>query len=322
MTKPAGLSLRVSDVRAEARDVLVFELRDPAGAALPAFTAGAHLEVRLGPNLIRHYSLCGDPADRSRYCLGVGLAHDSRGGSKHMHQHVRVGATLSVSAPRNNFPLAPDAAESVFIAGGIGITPIMAMIRTAIAADQPWRLFYCARNRSRAAFYEELKALAPERCDFHFDDEHGGARFDAPARLAGIAREAHLYTCGPAPLMKAVEEAAADRPAANLHFEWFSADPAAAAGSEGDRAFTVILRNSGARFVVPPGKSILEMLEERDEGVPYSCRQGLCATCRTGVLAGVPDHRDTVLSAAERAANDSMMICVSRAQSETLELDL
>jgi tetrachlorobenzoquinone reductase len=146
--------VKVSKVRCEARDVLLLELRDPAGGVLPAFTPGAHLEVALANGLVRHYSLCNDPAERDRWCVGVGLARDSCGGSRFIHDTVRVGSTLSVSGPRNHFPLDPSPSESVFIAGGIGITPIMAMIRSCVAKNREWRLFYCARNRQRAAFYE------------------------------------------------------------------------------------------------------------------------------------------------------------------------
>lgn len=313
------MTLKVNAVRCEARDVLWLELRDPLGRQLPAFTAGAHLEVHLANGMVRHYSLCNDPAERDRYCLGVGLSRDSRGGSRHLHDQVRVGTALTVSSPRNNFPLELAASESVFVAGGIGITPILAMIRACIAARRPWRLFYCARNRQRCAFYEELRELGADRCHFHFDDEQDGTRFDVSAMLRRVAPDAHLYTCGPEPLMKAMEAACADRAPDRVHFEWFTA---AAVDTTTDQPFTIVLRNSGTRYEVPPGRSILEVLEDHDAGVPYSCREGLCATCRTTVLAGEVDHRDSVLSAAEKASNKEMMICVSRAKSAVLELEL
>lgn len=319
MAPPDRLTLKVSAIHCEARDVLVLELRDPDGGALPPFTPGAHLEIQLPGGLIRHYSLCNDPAERDRYCLGVGLARDSRGGSRYIHQQVRLGTQLTVSAPRNNFPLELAAEDYVFIAGGIGITPIMAMIRSCVATNRRWQLFYCTRNRQRTAFYEDLRALAPDRCHFHFDDEQEGRLFDVAAALGKVPGTAHLYTCGPEPLMKAVEAAAADRPPDRVHFEWFTA---AAVDTTADTPFTVILRDSGTRYEVPPGRSILEVLEDHGAGVPYSCREGLCGTCRTTVLAGLPDHRDSVLSAAERASNSEMMICVSRARSATLELEL
>lgn len=318
MVADQRLNLRVSAVRCEARDVMLIELRDPGGAALPSFTAGAHLEITLDKNLVRHYSLCNDPAERDRYWLGVGLARDSRGGSRRVHDTVRVGATLTVSAPRNNFPLDDSNDPAVFVAGGIGITPIMAMIRACEARGRPWQLHYCTRNRQRTAFYEDLRGLDPKAVRFHFDDEQP-ALFDAAAALAGVPATSHVYCCGPAPLMHAVQAATAGRDPDRVHFEWFTA---VAVDTAADSAFTVLLRSSGKRLEVPAGRSILDVLEDAGEGVPYSCREGLCATCKTPVLAGIPDHRDSVLSPAERAANDQMLICVSRAKSELLELDL
>jgi len=318
MAADQRLKLRVSALRAEARDVLLIELRDPQGAPLPAFTAGAHLEITLDPGLVRHYSLCNDPVERDRYQLGIGLARDSRGGSKHIHDTVRVGSSLTVSAPRNNFPLDASNDLAVFVAGGIGITPVMAMIRACLASGRPWRLHYCSRNRQRTAFYEDLRALPPDRVHFHFDDEQP-ALFDAAARLADVPAASHVYCCGPAPLMHAVQAATANRDPARVHFEWFSAG---AADTSADQPFEILLRSSGKRLQVPAGRSILEVLEDAGEGVPFSCREGLCATCRTPVLAGVPEHRDSLLSPAERAANDQMLICVSRAKTALLELDL
>ncbi|RWU25008.1 oxidoreductase [Pseudomonas alkylphenolica] len=311
------LTLKVTDIRCEAKDVMVLELKHPDGKDLPPFTAGAHLEIYLQGNLIRHYSLCNDPAERGRYCIGVGLAKESRGGSEYIHRSVRVGMSIQCSAPRNNFPMDSSAIEHVFIAGGIGVTPIMAMIKTCIREGKKWRLLYCTRNRQRTAFYEELKALAPDSCHFHFDDEQTDF-FQPTEALIDIDPQAHIYCCGPMPLMKAVEAAESKRDPSHVHFEWFTA---AAVDTAQDKPFKVILR-SGAEFEVPTGKSILDVLEERDEGVPYSCREGLCATCRTGVISGVPDHRDSVLSKAERDSNSCMMICVSRALTETLQLDL
>lgn len=312
------LQLQVHALHCEARDVRVVELRDPRGAPLPAFTAGAHLELQLPNGLVRHYSLCNDPAERHRYCIGVGLACNSRGGSRYLHQQLHLGTRLQSSAPRNHFELAPDAGETVFIAGGIGITPIMAMIHHSRAQGRRWRLFYCARSRQRCAFYEDLRALAPEHCTFHFDDEAGGC-FDPAAALAGVPMHAHVHTCGPAPLMDAVAAAARGRAPETLHFEWFSAARATQADNP---PFTVVLRQSGRRLEVPPDRSILDVLEAHDLCVPYSCREGLCATCRTTVLAGEVDHRDRVLGAAERASHREMLICVSRARSAVLELDL
>jgi vanillate O-demethylase ferredoxin subunit len=314
------MELVVSDVICEANDVLVFELRSPSGAPLPPFEPGAHLEVHLANGLIRHYSLCNDSRERHRFRIGVGLARESRGGSKFLHHSQRLGSTLSVVGPRNNFPLAQDAAPSLFVAGGIGITPIMAMIRACVAMGTDWRLVYCVRNRQRAAFLEELCEIDAARVTVHADDEHKGSFLDIPELLARVPESTHIYCCGPAPLMTAVEKAAEGRPASHVHFEWFTAKPVEPEPAL--KAFTVLIRSSGQQFEVSPGKSILEVLEENGLSVPYSCREGLCATCVTGVLSGTPDHRDGVLSDEEHAANDRMAICVSRSLTETIELDL
>ena len=306
-------------MRCEARDVVVLDLRRADGDALPAFSAGSHLEITLDNGLVRHYSLCNDPAERHRYCIGVGLARESRGGSRFVHEQVRVGSVLSVSTPRNHFAIDPSGAEAVFIAGGIGITPILSMIHACEAASTPWRLLYCARNRQRTAFYEDLRSLAGDRCRFHFDDEQDGRLFDAASALAEVGDHAHIYTCGPEPLMRSVESATRGRPEACVHFEWFTAAPVDASA---DKAFTVVLRRSGARYEVPPGRSILDVLEDHGAGVPYSCREGTCGTCQTAVLQGEVDHRDHVLTSAQKAAHRDILPCVSRAKSEILELDL
>lgn len=319
MDAPSLLELRVSALRCEARDVLWIELERANREPLPAFDAGAHLELHLPGQMVRHYSLCNDPRETHRYCIGVGLARDSRGGSKYIHEHLRVGQTLKVTPPRNNFPLSDATGPTVFIAGGIGITPILSMLRACRAAARPWRLFYCARNRARAAFYEELVALDRDAIRFHFDDEQQGHWFDAAAALDTVPHDAHIYTCGPEPLMRAVEAAGAARPSDRLHFEWFSAR---APETRVNRAFTVRLVRSARDVHVPADRSLLDALEDSGNGVPWSCREGLCATCRVDVLAGECDHRDSVLSADERAANRSILVCVSRARGERLELDL
>lgn len=320
MARAERLRLVVADARSAARDVRWLELRSTDGKALPPFSPGSHLEIDVAPGVIRHYSICNDPCETDRYCIGVGLARDSRGGSKFMHQQVRVGDVLACSAPRNNFPLDLAAAGFVFVAGGIGITPILSMLTACQNERKPWMLLYAARSRPRAAFYEELSSAYAGQCRFHFDDEQGGA-LDVEAALKEVSEHAQIYCCGPEPLMKAVEHATRHRPPDSVRFEWFSA-PADAAADVVNRPFSVVLHSSGQRFDVPADQSILGVLEANGCGVPFSCREGLCATCRTGVVRGVPDHRDQVLSATERAANDQMLICVSRAQSDEIELDL
>jgi tetrachlorobenzoquinone reductase len=320
----SSLRLRVTDVAAEAKDVLALELRDPQGRDLPPVEPGAHLEITLGNGQIRHYSLCHDTRERSRYVIGVGLAAASRGGSRHIHQNVRVGDLLSINAVRNQFALHEGAAHYRFIAGGIGITPIMAMIEHCAARGADWSLLYCVRGRHRAAFLERLAPWG-ERVRFHFDDEAGGKTADFDAALARPRGNEHIYCCGPAPLMQAVQRAAAGWPDGSVHFEWFAAPVAPAAGAADgteDGGFALLLRRSGARLEVRAGQSMLEALEANGYAVPFSCREGLCRTCETPLCAGEADHRDFVLSQAEKDAQRSVMLCVSRARTPTLELDL
>lgn len=189
----------IAQIHAEGKDVLSFELVDPQGRELPSFEPGAHLEVHLPNGLIRHYSLCNDYRERNRYQIGVGLSAQSRGGSRLLHGSLKTGERLRISAPRNNFPLVTDGAHYSFIAGGIGITPILAMIRWCLANEKPWTLHYLARNRLRAAFYEELLALGGEQVKFHFLDEHDGQPLDIEHTVAAMPAYTHIYCCGPAP---------------------------------------------------------------------------------------------------------------------------
>lgn len=319
----AGRRLRLQVVSLDrgTEGVVMLELRDPGGRPVPAFTPGAHLEVYLPNGLVRHYSLCNDSTESDRYVLGVGLAASSRGGSSYLHRELAAGDTLETSVPRNNFPLVADAPEYCFIAGGIGITPILSMIRWCVRNSRAWRLYDCARSRRRAPLYEELRALASaeDRIRFHFDDEHEGHLFDPRPVLDSLAATTHVYCCGPGPLMDAVSAARGSRLEELYHFEWFTPVRPEAAG---DRSFCVVIHSSGQRIDVPGGRSILSVLEEHGLGVPSSCREGLCGTCETPVLSGVPDHRDRVLTEEQKRANRSMMICVSRAKSDVIELDL
>lgn len=313
--------LIVSRIVREASGVLGLHLRSPDGAMLPAFEAGAHVDVALGNGLLRQYSLCGDPAERDVYRLGVGLAPDSRGGSRYVHDQLRAGDLVDIGEPRQLFGLHAQAASHVFIAGGIGITPILSMIHACVRRGEPWRLLYCVRDRDAAAYLSEL-AVHGERVALHVDREQGGARCDLDAYLGGQREPGqHIYCCGPGPLMDAVAAACerAGIAAARVHYERFSA--ATAAAPEPGAAFTVRLARSGGCHEVPADKSVLDVLEAAGVAWPYSCREGLCRSCEAGVLSGAVDHRDYVLSDEERAANRSMMVCVSRGCG-TLELDV
>ncbi|WP_419736539.1 PDR/VanB family oxidoreductase [Pseudomonas sp. COR18] len=312
------LTLQITDLIAEAKGVMVVELRAPSGEALPPFKPGAHIELHLPGDIVRQYSLCNDARERHRYCVGVGLSPTSRGGSRHVHQSLRLGDTLTVSPPRNHFPLDEDAPGFVFFAGGIGITPVWSMIQWCEANHRLWHLYYLVRSRQRAAFLEQLQAFG-DRVTMHADDQAGGL-FDVAAAIGQQPSHVHFYTCGPTPLMLAVEAAASGFPEEQVHFEWFT--PKAPANDATDKPFTVQLARSGKSLEVPADKSILQVLEANGLRVESSCREGTCASCEICVLEGTPDHRDSVLTAAERRKNDVMMICVSRAFSESLVLDL
>jgi len=311
------LKLRVTARSLAADGVVLIELQPADGEILPGFKPGAHIEVQLPDGLRRHYSLCGDPDARDRYRIAVALAEPSRGGSAYMHQSLNVGDVIVTSTPRNNFPLVEDSQRYQFIAGGIGITPILPMLRWCEANNRSWRLLYLLRGRARAAFLDDLAPFAG-RVQTHFDDEAGGV-FDIGAALNDVARDAHIYCCGPGPLMEAVEQAAADRDSAYVHFEWFTPkDQSALANTP----FTVILARSRREVAIPADRSILETLQASGMKLPFSCREGLCATCETAVLAGTPDHRDQILTPEEKQVSQSMMICVSRAKSPSITLDL
>lgn len=311
--------VQVADVRAEALDVMTIELRAEGGVQLPPFEPGAHLDLHLPNGLVRQYSLTNDWREHDRYVIGVARVADSRGGSSFVHSGIRAGMALTIGGPLNNFALDPDAEGFLFIAGGIGVTPIMSMIRWCVANGKPWRLIYAARSRQRAAFYEELCGLARHSAQFHFDDECGQV-LDVAAAIAGLQDGERIYCCGPTPLMDAVKTLTAHLPAGTVRFEYFSVPDSD--GPQESNAFKVRLERAGVEFEVPENKSILEVLEEHGIEHPFSCREGLCGTCLTDVLAGEPDHRDYVLSDEERASGKMMTICCSRSKSPQLVLDL
>ena len=290
------------------------------GQPLPVADAGSHIDVRLPNGLIRQYSVHRyDPSDGS-YSIGVGLSEPSRGGSAFIHAYLRVGDMLEVSAVRNNFPLERNAGTYLFIAGGIGITPILSMIRWCDANDKLWQLLYCVRSRSRAAYIEHLPRGG--KLVFHTDDENAG-RPDLQAFIRQASSTDQLYCCGPAPLMNAVRDVAqAYLPSDQVHFELFSAPQLGAPEKQQNNSFVVELARSGMEVTVPANTSLLDALEGAGIMVPYSCREGLCRTCECRVLAGEIDHRDYVLSDEERASNAVILQCVSRAKSSRLVLDI
>jgi len=304
--------VRVRSVTDESEDVRSFELVDPAGMPLPPWTPGAHVDVLLPGGLVRQYSLCGDPDDAGVYRIAVLREPSGRGGSAHLHERVQPGATLEIRAPRNNFSLT--AAEGhLLIAGGIGITPLLPMVRDLHRRGLPWQLHYGGRTRARMAFATELAAYG-ERVSWHPEDERGLIPLDEI--LGGAAPGTLVYCCGPEALLAAVERAC---PPEILRTERFRPKEVEPVGP--DRPLTVVLHRSGRSVEVPAHLSVLDALERAGEDVPSSCREGTCATCETPVLEGEIDHRDSVLTEAEREAGKTMMICVSRALSERLVLD-
>jgi ferredoxin-NADP reductase len=307
---------RVADKREVAAGVVELKLREVNDAPLPVWEPGAHVDLILDGVPTRQYSLCGDPADRHEYRLGVLRDPDGRGGSLHVHDRLQVGDTVRVRGPRNNFPFVASPGY-LFIAGGIGITPILPMIRAADAAGAKWRLVYGGRQRASMAFLDELTQYS-DRVSVRPQDETGLLPLDT---LLGTAQpDTLIYTCGPEPLLAAVESHSLGWPSASLRVERFAPKPQAEPVRK--EAFEVFLRRSDLTLTVAPDRSILSVVDEAGVGVLSSCAEGTCGTCETRVVEGEPDHLDSVLSEEERRANDCMMICVSRSRSSRLVLDL
>lgn len=317
MPRAGLIAVRVEGVAPLAQGIAAYDLRPEAGGELPSFSAGAHIDLYLPQGRVRSYSLVNPQEERHRYVIAVNRDAASRGGSAWVHDSLRAGDALSVGAPRNNFPLAEHARHSVLIAGGIGITPLWCMVQRLRALGRSWELVYCARTRAHAAFRAELEALGPA-VRFNFDGEPGGSMLDLAATVAAAPADAHLYCCGPVPMLAAFERATASRPASQVHVEYFSA----AAPPAADGGYTVVLARSGLAFEVAKGKTIIDTLIEKGFDAPYSCLEGVCGTCETRVIEGTPDHRDLVLSKGEREANRTMMICCSGSKTAKLVLDL
>lgn len=310
------IDAELTAVRPLARDINVYEFRASDGQHLPPATAGAHIDLHLANGLVRQYSLIRPEPDPAAYVVAIKRDAQSRGGSRFVHDQLRPGVRLKIGAPRNNFPLDEHAPHTVLVAGGIGITPIWSMVQHLNALGRAWRLHYACRSRGDAAFREELAAHSPTR--FHFDDEAGGKVLDVGAIVASTPGTAHLYCCGPAPMLAAFEAATAGWPRPQIHVEYFTAKEAPA--TEG--GFVVELRRSARELVVPAGKTILETVRAAGIQAASSCEAGICGTCETRVIAGIPDHRDQWLSEDERAANKTVMICCAGCKSERLVLDL
>ncbi|QUH02114.1 oxidoreductase [Saccharopolyspora erythraea] len=311
------LALVVEKKESLADGVVQLTLRGTDGAELPDWTPGAHIDLVLGDDLTRQYSLCGDPAERSVWQVAVLREEAGRGGSAHVHDTLTEGDTVHVRGPRNNFRLV-DANRYLFIAGGIGITPIVPMIAQADAAGADWQLVYGGRTRASMAFRDRLEQRHRDRVSIRPQDETG--LLDLATLLTEPDGETVIYCCGPEPLLDAVAAQCAQRQHGCLHVERFT--PKVGAGEGPRQSFEIELARTGTTLTVPDDRSVLEVVEESGVPVLSSCQEGTCGTCETTVLTGVPDHRDSVLTTDEQAANDTMMICVSRACSTRLVLDL
>ena len=305
---------------APAEGVVVLDLAHPESQDLPPWEPGAHIDLMLGDGLTRQYSLCGDPGDSGVWRVGVLLDPNSRGGSRYVHENLTQGATVRVRGPRNHFPLV-DAPTYRFIAGGIGITPIAAMIAAVQSSGSEWTLLYGGRTKASMAFADELAERYPERVTVWPQDERG--LLDLASLLKEPEDNTLVYCCGPEPLLAAVEERCAQWPAGTLHIERFAAKaPTAEQTAQALDQFEVVCQRSGITLEVTANKSILETLEEADVPIMASCYEGVCGTCEARVLEGIPDHRDSMLTEPEKAAGEVMLVCVSRSRTERLVLDL
>jgi phthalate 4,5-dioxygenase reductase component len=321
MTPPIAATplvpLRVARAERAATDIYLLELRDPGGGKLAQFTAGAHLTVRSPNGSLRKYSLCNDPAERDRYVIGVKRDPAGRGASIDLVDNTKPGDFVEASAPHNAFELAERAPSFILIAGGIGITPILSMARKLNSDGKRYKLYYCTRSAKVTAFREEL-----EGDDFKgkvvLHHDHGDPTLSLDLwPILEKPNAAHVYCCGPRPMLEAVRDMTGHWPASAIHFESFL--DAGAAQKPEDRPFTVVLARSGSRIEVAPGVSILEAMRAQGFDAPSSCESGTCGTCRTQLVAGEADHRDLVLSDDEKLAQ--IMICVSRGKTPEIMID-
>jgi ferredoxin-NADP reductase len=308
--------VRVVDKEVAAEAVVTLVLRAINDDPLPAWEPGAHVDLILPDAPTRQYSLCGDPAERRAYRLAVSRDPNGSGSSTYVHDRLQTGEIVRIRGPRNNFPLV-ESPRYLFIAGGIGITPLLPMVAAASARDADWCLVYAGRRRGTMAFLGELAAYG-DRVVIRPSEETG--RPDLHTLLSAPRRDTLVFCCGPERLIAAVEQCCEVWPAQALHVERFT--PKSVQPMEADGSFEVVLRRSDLTLTVPPGRSILSVVEEAGIGVVSSCARGTCGTCETRVIEGKPDHRDAVLNQEERAADDCMMICCSRSKGPRLVLDL
>ncbi len=311
------IETRVIDVRTIAQEIKLLEIEPVDAAELPSFSAGAHIDVHFGEGMIRQYSLLNAPAHRSSFRIAVAREVDGRGGSAFLHDHVTVGDSLKIGQPRCHFPLAEDAPYSVLIAGGIGVTPIWCMSQRLAEIGAGFEIHYAARTRAHAALLDEMRALSPGSLKTYFNLE-GDPLMDLAAIVAAAPAGSHFYCCGPLPLIEAYRNACNTLHQDHVHFEQFAA--AAPAATEG--GYSVELARSNLTLAVAQGETILDALAREGIAMSYSCREGICGSCETAVLEGTPDHRDAILTDAEKAQGHTMMICCSGSLGPRLVLDI
>jgi tetrachlorobenzoquinone reductase len=307
--------MRVTAIRYAANEINVYELRRPDNMALPAVEPGAHIDVHLPGGIVRQYSLVTAGPDVCAYLIAVKRERTSRGGSSFMHDRLRVGQLLEIGGPRNSFPLNENARHTVLIAGGIGVTAIWAMAQHLQTIGRSFEMHYACRERADAAFLDDIERLAHAR--IHIDANCSGQPLDVRAIVANAPPDAHFYCCGPLPMLDAFEVATASIRAEQVHVEYFAPKQMAAL----DGGYVVQLQRTGQEFQVPKGKTILHVLREAGVSAPYSCEEGICGACQVAVVSGVPDHRDSVLSASEQQNGKTMMICCSGSKTERLVID-
>jgi ferredoxin-NADP reductase len=312
-------SLQIRQIRLEAQDIASFELATLDGSALPPALPGSHLDIQMPGGPRRSYSLLGPDGVADHYRVAVKREQDSRGGSRWMHEHSRVGQVLEVCGPHNDFPLAQDAPHTVLVAGGIGITALLPMARKLAALRRPWTLHYATRDARSTAFDAELRQLEVGHGSVtRYRTREGDARVDMKAIVSAAPPGSHFYGCGPAAMIDSYLAATGHLDPRQVHLERFAGTRQAAV----DGGYTVVLARSGQKLAVEPGRSMLDTLLDADVDVPYACTQGICGTCRLDVLDGEPDHRDECLTEAERASNRCVIACCSGARTPELTLDL
>jgi tetrachlorobenzoquinone reductase len=316
--------LRVRSITRQTPTVLSIVLESLDHEPLPAIHPGDHIDLRMSPTLVRSYSLVGNAGSASRYEIAVALDPQSRGGSRHVHEKMRVGDEVDIAGPRKLFELRQEASHSFLIAGGIGITPIWSMVQALESLARPWTLCYAARSRSHAAYLEDIEALGARsqvgRLILHFDDQKGGMPLDIPAVLALAPVDAHLYCCGPAPMLAAYERATANRPADHVHLERFASGQARQPSET--QSFELVLVRAGKTLQIPADRSILDVMLDNGIDAPYGCMQGVCGMCEVSVLEGIPDHRDSILTEDARQSNARIIVCCSRSMTRSLTIDL